>query len=125
MQAIEEMLAFYTALGCSVREDYPGYAYSVVCGDNKINFHTPRLWKDDRFSLRGRGALPRCGDFCFVWRGGEASLLQVLKTLGATIEEGPVERIGGRDMGRAKGSSIYTRDPDMNLVEFIIYDDKV
>ena len=121
MQAIEEMLAFYTALGCSVREDYPGYAYSVVFGDNKINFHTPLLWKEGNFSLRGSGALPGCGDFCFVWGGSQEVLLQLLNELGAIVEDGPVERIGGRNMGRAKGSSIYTRDPDTNLVEFIMY----
>jgi catechol 2,3-dioxygenase-like lactoylglutathione lyase family enzyme len=125
MQAIEEMLAFYTALGCSVNEDYPGYAYSVVFGDNKINFHTPLLWKESNFSLRGRGALLGCGDFCFVWNGSETALLQLLNTLGAIIEDGPVERIGGRNMGRTKGSSIYTRDPDMNLVGFIMYCENV
>jgi hypothetical protein len=32
-----------------------------------------------------------------------------------------VERIGGRDGGRAKGISVYVRDPDSNLLEFIIY----
>ena len=37
------------------------------------------------------------------------------------IVEGPVERIGGRDGGRAKGTSLYVRDPDSNLLEFIIY----
>lgn len=40
----------------------------------------------------------------------------------APIEEGPVERVGGRNEGRAVGRSIYTRDPDDNLLEFIVYD---
>ena len=31
------------------------------------------------------------------------------------------ERRGGRDDGRAVGHSVYTRDPDGNLLEFIIY----
>ena len=44
-----------------------------------------------------------------------------MQRAGAPIEEGPVERIGGRDGGRAKGTSIYTRDPDHNLLEFIVY----
>jgi len=43
---------------------------------------------------------------------------------GAKIVEGPIERIGGRDNGRAKGTSMYVRDPDTNLLEFIIYSDQ-
>ncbi len=40
---------------------------------------------------------------------------------GARVIEGPVERDGGRDGGRAKGTSLYVRDPDANLLEFMIY----
>ena len=42
-------------------------------------------------------------------------------TVGAEIEEGPVERRGGRGGGRDLGTSVYTRDPDGNLLEFITY----
>ena len=31
------------------------------------------------------------------------------------------ERVGGRDGGTASGESVYTRDPDGNLLEFIRY----
>jgi hypothetical protein len=34
------------------------------------------------------------------------------------VEEGPVPRQGGR---KADGSSTYIRDPDGNLLEFVIY----
>jgi catechol 2,3-dioxygenase-like lactoylglutathione lyase family enzyme len=37
---------------------------------------------------------------------------------GAEVIEGPVERQGGR---RAAGTSVYVRDPDGNLLEFMIY----
>jgi catechol 2,3-dioxygenase-like lactoylglutathione lyase family enzyme len=40
---------------------------------------------------------------------------------GAEIIEGPVQREGGRDRGTAIGTSVYVRDPDRNLLEFIIY----
>ena len=36
---------------------------------------------------------------------------------------GPVPREGGRGGGRDMGVSIYTRDPDHNLLEFIVYED--
>ena len=42
----------------------------------------------------------------------------MLERAGAKIEEGPVARQGGR---KAQGSSVYVRDPDGNLLEFIIY----
>jgi catechol 2,3-dioxygenase-like lactoylglutathione lyase family enzyme len=121
MQAVEKMLAFYASFGCSIREDYPGYIYSVVFGDNKINFHTPKAWQSERFDRRAHTALPGSGDFCVVWVGSESALTELLAKLGAVVEEGPVERIGGRGGGQNLGSSIYTRDPDMNLVEFIMY----
>jgi hypothetical protein len=57
-----------------------------------------------------------------VWKGGLESLLAALQHAGATIEVGPVERVGGRDHGHASGPSVYTRDPDANLLEFIVYD---
>jgi len=121
MDSTEEMLAFYSKLGCKVSEEYRGLIYSVCFGDNKINFHTPDVWKSDKFTLRGRSALPGCGDFCFVWAGSQQSLLDTLDDLNADIEEGPVMRKGGKGGGEM-GSSVYTRDPDFNLLEFIIYD---
>jgi catechol 2,3-dioxygenase-like lactoylglutathione lyase family enzyme len=65
--------------------------------------------------------VPGCGDFCFVWEGSVESLRTTLDQAGAKIIEGPIERQGGRDGGRAKGTSLYVRDPDSNLLEFIIY----
>ena len=47
----------------------------------------------------------------------------MLDQAGAEIIEGPVERMGGRNNGRAKGTSLYMRDPDSNLLEFMIYPD--
>ena len=69
-----------------------------------------------------RSAQPGCGDFCFVWSGSLDELRRMLRDAGAPVEEGPVERVGGRDAGRAKGTSLYTRDPDRNLLEFIVYE---
>jgi len=53
-----------------------------------------------------------------VWEGGESDLRSVLEGVGARIEEGPVERRGAR---RVMASSICVRDPDGNLLEFMIY----
>lgn len=117
----EAMLAFYRALGFSVNDR--GNAYSVHFGDNKINFHTPERWRSGRFTLRGPTAVPGCGDFCFVWEGSAESLKATLDQAGASIIEGPIEREGGRNGGQTKGTSVYVRDPDSNLLEFMIYPD--
>ncbi|MBL4868017.1 MAG: hypothetical protein JKY67_16740 [Pseudomonadales bacterium] len=122
MESVDEMLAFYAGLGCKLSEDYPGYVHSVVFGDNKINFHMPKIWQSERFTLRGPTSLPGCGDFCFVWGGTSQALTDLLEKLNAPIEEGPVERLGGRAGSTVTGVSVYTRDPDSNLLEFIIYD---
>ncbi len=115
----DAMLAFYRALGFGVNERE--HFYSVHFGDQKINFHAPARWQSGRFTLRGPTAVPGCGDFCFVWEGSVESLRAMLDQAGATIIEGPIERQGGRDGGRAKGTSLYVRDPDSNLLEFMIY----
>ena len=122
----EAMLSFYRALGFTAPDAAEWRAqgvplFSIQFGDNKINVHAPELWQNERFELRGLTAQPGCGDFCFVWSGSLADLKAALKRAGAEIVGGPVELIGGRDGGRAQGTSIYTRDPDRNLLEFIVY----
>lgn len=121
MEKTEEMVEFYTNLGCRVVEQSSGRIVAVIFGDNKINFHTPDLWQSPQFTLRGPTALPGCGDLCFVWQGSQQSLADTLSAAGADIEEGPVERTGGMNGGSTRGISVYTRDPDSNLLEFIIY----
>ena len=46
---------------------------------------------------------------------------ETLAAAGAEVIVGPVPRTGGRDGGTADGISHYIRDPDDNLLEFIIY----
>ena len=122
----EAMLRFYRALGFTTPSPEAWLAsgtpaFSIQFGENKINVHGPALWKDPAFTLRGKPALPGCGDFCFVWKGSMDLLRAKLAEAGAPLEEGPVERIGARSAGRATGISLYIRDPDRNLLEFIVY----
>lgn len=117
MQNSEAMAAFYTSLGMSVAES--PYLLRVHLGDQMVNFHRPELWQGD-FPLRTSAALPPCGDMCFVWQGSVDSLTQLLRRAEVRIVEGPVEREGGR---RVLGSSVYVRDPDGNLIEFMTYSD--
>ena len=116
MQNTVEMLAFYRGLGLDVTET--PRACSVHFGSQMINFHRPETWQDPAFTLRAPGTKPPSGDFCVVWEGNESDLRALLERVGASIEEGPVERRGAR---RVMASSIYVRDPDGNLLEFMTY----
>ena len=125
IENIDAMLSFYGTLGFEVRYQKPPFFYSVHFGDQKINFHGPEVWHSPTFSLRGQAAQPGCGDFCFVWAGSLDSLQQALQLAGIAVEEGPVARLGGRSKGHAEGMSVYVRDPDSNLLEFIVYEQTV
>ena len=116
MRETDAMIAFYRALGFDVDEQKAVVA--VRAGANMINFHRPELWPRPAFTLRAPAAVPPCGDICFVWDGAAESLHARLERAGARVEEGPVPRIGAR---RAEATSVYVRDPDGNLLEFMIY----
>lgn len=120
----EEMIGFYGRLGFLV-PDLEAWQrsdrlfFSASFGSQKINFHARRLWQSQAFDLRGPSALPGCGDLCFVWEGGSGALRELLASAGAEVVSGPREVPGAR----GKGTSVYVRDPDANLLEFIVYDE--
>jgi catechol 2,3-dioxygenase-like lactoylglutathione lyase family enzyme len=116
MQHTEAMVAFYRSLGLQVAE-HP-HVVSVYAGNQMINLHRPETWQKKGFTLRAPAAIPPCGDLCFEWDGSPDSLGTLLDAAGAEVIEGPVAREGGR---RADASSVYVRDPDGNLLEFMIY----
>jgi catechol 2,3-dioxygenase-like lactoylglutathione lyase family enzyme len=116
MQDTDAMVAFYRALGLDVAEHKA--IVSVYAGEQMINFHRPEIWRREGFTLRAPSAVPPCGDLCFVWDGGSRSLSELLDTVGAEIVEGPVAREGARRVG---ATSVYVRDPDGNLLEFMVY----
>jgi catechol 2,3-dioxygenase-like lactoylglutathione lyase family enzyme len=110
-------VAFYRALGFDVAEHKA--IVSVYAGNQMINFHRPAIWTREGFTLRAPNAQPPCGDVCFVWNGTDDALHALLRGAGVEIEEGPVAREGAR---RAPAMSVYARDPDGNLLEFMTYD---
>ena len=119
MRDTEAMLAFYSSLGFGIIEG------PTICaatfGDSKINLHRPDFWQSETFTLRAPAAEPPCGDFCMVWDGTASELEATLARAGAELIEGPVPRVGGRAAGTGEGTSRYIRDPDGNLLEFIMY----
>jgi catechol 2,3-dioxygenase-like lactoylglutathione lyase family enzyme len=120
------LVEFYRRLGFTVVGEDAWRAgeapfVALALGDVKINVHAPELWQHPRFTLRGPTAQPGCGDLCFVWSGTTEEAMALIEAAGGPLVEGPVERVGGRGRGTATGTSVYTRDPDGNLVELIAY----
>ncbi len=60
---------------------------------------------------------PGGSDVCFEWDGPIEEAIAHLKAKGVEPELGPVERSGAR----GPGTSVYFRDPDGSLLEFISY----
>lgn len=60
---------------------------------------------------------PGGSDLCFEWSGPIEDAVAHLKKNGVAIELGPVARYGSR----GAGTSVYFRDPDGTLLEFISY----
>lgn len=121
-------LEFYRRLGFEIvgeQEWRSGRApsYAIVCGNNKINIHPEAMVarRGDPDYRRAPAAEPGCADLCFVWDGPITAAVEHLEKLGIPVEFGPVARVGGRAGGRGEGTSIYFRDPDQNLLEFLSY----
>lgn len=108
--------AFYAAvLGAEVAETgVGGYAYRLPGGVG-INLHGPGVVGEPRARLP---VMPGGSDLCLEWRGPLSGALEHLARLGVPVEAGPVPRRGAR----GPGTSVYFRDPDGSLLEFISYE---
>ncbi len=83
-----------------------------------------------QLNLHGPGAIghpvardpvkPGNSDLCFEWQGPIADAIAHLNAHNVGIELGPVNRFGNK----GPGTSVYFRDPDGTLLEFISYDTK-
>jgi catechol 2,3-dioxygenase-like lactoylglutathione lyase family enzyme len=110
----ERANAFYgDVLGAEVVDRGNGtFAYRF--GDQQINVHGPGM--DPSPVARDR-VRPGNSDFCLVWDGPIEDAVDHLRAHGVEVEAGPVERSGAR----GAGTSVYFRDPDGSLCEFIAY----
>jgi catechol 2,3-dioxygenase-like lactoylglutathione lyase family enzyme len=62
--------------------------------------------------------VPGNSDLCFEWDGPIADAVAHLGSCDVAVELGPVERFGAG----GNGISVYFRDPDGSLLEFISYE---
>jgi len=109
----ERSNAFYRdVLGAELIERGAGWAYRF--GDQQLNLHGPRVHAEPvaRDPVR-----PGNSDLCFRWDGPIEDAIEHLREHGVEVELGPVARAGAR----GDGTSVYFRDPDGSLLEFIVY----
>jgi catechol 2,3-dioxygenase-like lactoylglutathione lyase family enzyme len=99
-------------VGAKIVERVTGYAYRI--GDQLLNCHGPGVAPDPVARVPVE---PGNSDLCFVWDGTSEDAIEHLRNLEVTVELGPVTRTGAH----GQGTSIYFRDPDGSLLEFICY----
>lgn len=110
----ERCNSFYRdVLGAEIVKRGNGFAYRF--GDQQLNLHGPGL---DPVPVARLPVQPGNSDLCFVWPGPIEEAQAHLLRCNVPVELGPVERHGAR----GKGTSVYFRDPDGSLLEFMSYE---
>ena len=89
-----------------------GWAYRF--GDKQLNVHGPGVKPAEVARLPVQ---PGNSDLCFEWQGPIEGAIAHLKQHGIPVERGPLQRFGAR----GAGTSVYFRDPDGSLMEFMSY----
>jgi catechol 2,3-dioxygenase-like lactoylglutathione lyase family enzyme len=109
--------AFYRdVLGATVVERADG-GFVYRFGDIQLNLHGPGFKPAQVARLPVQ---PGNSDLCFEWKGPIADAVAHLQRCGVAVEAGPMQRFGAK----GHGTSVYFRDPDGSLMEFMSYENQ-
>ncbi|UQN08101.1 VOC family protein [Deinococcus sp. QL22] len=105
--------AFYVeVMGAELIPMGGGHVYRF--GTQQLNVHGPGVHVDQKARIP---VLPGGSDLCFRWDGPIEDAVRHLQSCGVALETDVVQRRGGQ----GEGQSVYFRDPDGSLLEFISY----
>jgi catechol 2,3-dioxygenase-like lactoylglutathione lyase family enzyme len=109
----ERSNAFYRdVVGAELVPRGDGWVYRL--GDQQLNVHGPGVHREP---VASTPVTPGNSDLCFRWDGTVEEAVAHLERCGVAVELGPVPRAGAR----GDGTSVYFRDPDGSLLEFMTY----
>jgi catechol 2,3-dioxygenase-like lactoylglutathione lyase family enzyme len=113
VKSISATCEFYAkVLGMEV-VTFGGNRQALAFGAQKINLHEAgKEWEP-----KAHRPTPGSADLCFITRTPLADVVEHVRQCGVEVIEGPVNRTG------ATGpiTSVYFRDPDLNLIEVSNY----
>ena len=107
--------AFYRDVVGAEIVERDGRAFYRI-GEQQLNVHATGV---SPAAVARIPVAPGNSDLCFEWPGPISDAITHLARNGVPIETGPLLRQGAR----GQGTSVYFRDPDGSLLEFITYRD--
>lgn len=110
---IDRTIEFYEHVLGMTAVTFGAGRQALTFGSQKINLH--RVGHE--IDPKAHSPMPGSADLCLITSADIAEVHDHLQKMGVTIEEGPVERTGA--LGPI--TSIYLRDPDLNLIEVSVY----
>ncbi|MFZ1993306.1 MAG: VOC family protein [Solirubrobacteraceae bacterium] len=106
--------AFYRDVLGAALIDRGNDTWAYRFGTEQLNVHGPGVQAEP---LARVPVAPGNSDLCFEWEGPIDGAVKHLRDQAVEIEQGPVTRNGAGGAGQ----SVYFRDPDGSLMEFISY----
>lgn len=104
---------FYArVLGAEILPRQAGFTYKI--GDILLNCHGPGITP---ILVARKPVEPGNSDLCFVWPDTIEAAIAHLESAGVAVERGPVATRGAK----GDATSVYFRDPDGSLLEFMVY----
>ena len=114
VSSIEDSIDFYSRVLGMEAVEFGERRTALKFGRHKINLHGP----EDQIFPRAHTPTSGSADLCLITSWGIQEVIEHLQQRGVDIEVGPDARTGA--IGPI--TSVYVRDPDLNLIEISSYE---